>query len=151
MFSMCQKLFKALCMYYLPRDHIISGIAGIQSQAVRLESDVFCLIPPPWGGSQIFFRQMENYWVWGGGGQAVLCAHEHVWWGRWQLLLLTYKSLSSLAKPVQEIFVFNSVFTIVGRSVFRIDSEPHQKSWGQDLKKGAVFVAGCIHRNTLKT
>lgn len=67
MFSMCQKLFKALCMYYLPRDHIISGVAGIQSQAVRLESDVFCLIPPPWGGSQIFFRQMENYWVWGGG------------------------------------------------------------------------------------
>lgn len=60
MFSMCQELFKALCIYYLPRDHIINGVAGIQSQAVRLESDVFCIILPPWGGSQIFLDKWRT-------------------------------------------------------------------------------------------
>lgn len=54
MFSMCQKLFKALSMYSLLRDHIISGVDSKPGSQTP-ESDVFCIPLPPWSGFQILF------------------------------------------------------------------------------------------------
>lgn len=88
MFSMCQKLFKALSMYDLPRPHN-KQCSGIQSQAVSQapKSEVFYNMLPPQSGFQLFFKTNEEP-LWGklycvhvcicGGEAATLSQVRHV-------------------------------------------------------------------------
>lgn len=75
---MCQKLFKALSMYDLPRDHIISSVVGSKArQSVRLQSpkcSTTCYL------HRVVFnfslRQTKNR----SGASCIVCACVHMWW-----------------------------------------------------------------------
>lgn len=73
---MCQKLFKALSMYDLPRDHIISGVVGSKArQSVRLQSpkcSTSCYLHRV--VFIFYFRQMKN----GSGASCIVCTCAYV-------------------------------------------------------------------------